>query len=229
MSTSQDKGVSSVLSLSRLSPRRSFLMECNVVELLDCVPSSGDNENSSNSHENVANHSVIEGEQSNKAMQLPDLTEVESEEMDLGYELPDHSCLQEDEIPKVGMRFAQLQLAHEFYVTYAKKVGFATKIRTTTCDKITKEPVNQAIHGNRNGFRGSRVKAPTRKNTILAAGCKARIYVKFDKEKQELVFFKVELRHPHPCSAKKAVHYNEYRELIMHAKCVIEDNDEAGI
>ncbi|XP_025647245.1 protein FAR1-RELATED SEQUENCE 8-like [Arachis hypogaea] len=128
-------------------------------------------------------------------MQLSDVTEVESEEMDLGYELPDHSCLQEDEIPRVGIRFVQLQLAHEFYVTYAKKVGFATKIRTTTCDKITKEPVNQAIHCNRKRFRRSRVKAPTWKNTISVTGCKARIYVKFDKEKQEWVFFKVELRH----------------------------------
>ncbi|XP_016168282.1 protein FAR1-RELATED SEQUENCE 2-like [Arachis ipaensis] len=58
-----------------------------------------------------------------------------------------------DEIPRVGIRFAQLQLAHEFYVTYAKKVGFANKIRTTTCDKITKKPVNQAIHCNWDGFR----------------------------------------------------------------------------
>ncbi|RYR27638.1 hypothetical protein Ahy_B01g051652 [Arachis hypogaea] len=184
-------------------------MECNVVEPLGCVPSSGGNENSSNPHENVVDHFVIEGEQSNK--------------------LPDHGCLQKDEIPRVGMRFVQLQLVHKFYVTYAKKVGFATKIRTTTCDKITKKPVNQAIHYNRDGFRGSRVKAPTRKNTISATGCKAMIYVKFDKEKQEWVFFKVELRHSHPCSAKKAVHYHKYRDLTMHAKCVIEDNDEAQI
>ncbi|RYR08007.1 hypothetical protein Ahy_B05g075530 [Arachis hypogaea] len=126
-------------------------------------------------------------------------------------DLPDHSCFRENKIPRVGIRFAQLQLAHEFYVSYAKKVGFATKIRTT-CDKIT-------------NFRGSRIKAPRRKNTILAAGCKARIYVKFDREKQEWVFFKVELKHLHPCSAKK----KKKRELTMHAKCVIEDNDEAGI
>ncbi|RYR05018.1 hypothetical protein Ahy_B06g084844 [Arachis hypogaea] len=33
----------------------------------------------------------------------------------------------------------------------------------------------------------------------------------------------------HPCSAKKSVHYHEYRELIMHTKCVIMDNDKAGI
>ncbi|XP_052117617.1 protein FAR1-RELATED SEQUENCE 8-like [Arachis duranensis] len=149
--------------------------------------------------------------------------------MDLGYELPDYGCLREDEIPRVGMQFAQLQLAHEFYVSYTKKIGFAIKIRTATCDKITKEAINQAIHYNQDGFRGSHVKAPTRKNTILAVGCKVRIYVKFDREKQEWIFFKVELRHSHPCSAKKAMHYHEYRELTMHAKCMIEDNDEVGI
>ncbi|RYR34452.1 hypothetical protein Ahy_A10g049353 isoform A [Arachis hypogaea] len=72
-------------------------------------------------------------------------------------------------------------MAHDFYVTCAKKVGFATKIRTTTYDNITNIPVNQAIHCNRDG-----------------------IYVKFDKDMQEWVLFKVELRHSHPCSTRKA-------------------------
>ncbi|RYQ83507.1 hypothetical protein Ahy_B10g102205 [Arachis hypogaea] len=141
----------------------------------------------------------------------------------------DHGFLQEDEIPRVGMRFDQLQMAQDFYVTYAKKAGFATKIRTTTFDKITKAPVNQAIHCNRDEIHESRVKAPMRKNTISAAGCKARIYVKFDKDVQDWVLFKVNLMHSHPCSPRKAVHYHEYRKLTMHAKCVIEDNDEAEI
>ncbi|RYQ98147.1 hypothetical protein Ahy_B08g094219 [Arachis hypogaea] len=229
MSTSQDEGVSSVLLPLRTSPSRSPLMECDMIDPLGCVLSTAGNENSSNLHENVADHFVVDGEQSNKAMQLSDVTEVGSEEMDLGYELPDHDCLQEDEIPRVEIRFAQLQMAHEFYVIYAKKVGFATKIRTTTCDKITKKHVNQAIHYNRDGFCGSRVKAPTQKSTISAARCKARIYVKFEKDIQEWILFKVELRHSHPYSARKAVHYHEYRELTMHAKCVIEDNDEAVI
>ncbi|RYR38449.1 hypothetical protein Ahy_A09g043490 isoform B [Arachis hypogaea] len=77
----------------------------------------------------------------------------------------------------------------------------------TTYDKITKELINQANHYNRDDFHGSRVKAPTWKNMISA----------------------VELRHSHPCSAKKAVQYNEYKELTMHVKCMIEDNDEVEI
>ncbi|RYR74615.1 hypothetical protein Ahy_A02g009344 [Arachis hypogaea] len=184
MSTSQDEGVSNVLPPSHTSPSRSFLMECDMVEPLGCVPSAVSNENSSNPHENVADHFVVNSEQSNMAMQLSDVTEVISEEMDLGYEM-----------------------AHEFNVTYAKKVGFATKIRTTTCNKNTKKPVNQAINCNRDGFCGSHVKAPTQKNTISAAGCKTRIYVKFDKDMQEWILFNVELRHSHPCSA---VHYHEH-------------------
>ncbi|RYR20578.1 hypothetical protein Ahy_B03g065754 [Arachis hypogaea] len=229
MSTSQVEGVLSVLALPPPSSRRSSLMECIVAEPMVCVPSPGGNEISSNPNENIDEPLIVDPVQMTKATQMLDVTDIGSDEMDICDELPNHGSLEEDEIPSVGMRFAKLQLAHDFYVSYAKKVRFATKIRTTTFDKITKEPVNQAIHCNRNRIHVSRVKAPTHKNPISAAGCKARIYVKFDKEKQEWLFFKIELRHTHPCSAKKAVHYREYRQLTMHAKCVIQNNDEAEI
>ncbi|XP_057756625.1 protein FAR1-RELATED SEQUENCE 2-like [Arachis stenosperma] len=60
-------------------------------------------------------------------------------------------------------------------------------------------------------------------------GCRARIYVKFDREKEDWVLLKVELKHSHPCSPKKMMNYHEYRELTMHTKYVIEDNDEVDI
>ncbi|XP_057759246.1 protein FAR1-RELATED SEQUENCE 8-like [Arachis stenosperma] len=186
---------------------RNSLMEVDIVEPLVCVASDV-LENLPYEQENLASDIAGHGHNSNKATQLSDVTDVGSEEMELSDELPNHGCLQEDEIPRVGMRFAQLQMAHDFYVTYAKKAGFATKIRTTTFDKITKAPINQAIHCNRDGIRESRVKAPMRKNTILADGCKARIYVKFDKDVQDWVLLKVDLTHSHPCSPKKAVHYH---------------------
>ncbi|RYR37116.1 hypothetical protein Ahy_A09g042047 [Arachis hypogaea] len=192
MSTLQVEGVSSVVALPAPSPHWSTLMECVVAEPVDCVPSLGGNEISSNPNENIVEPLVVDHVQMTKATQMLDVTDVGGDEMDIWDKLPNHGTLEEDEIPSVGMQFAKLQLAHDFYVSYAKKVGFATKIRTTTFDKITKEPVNQAIHCNRDRIRGSRVKAPTRKNPISAAGCKARIYVKFDKEKQEWLFFKVE-------------------------------------
>nr|XP_029145771.1 protein FAR-RED IMPAIRED RESPONSE 1-like [Arachis hypogaea] len=55
------------------------------------------------------------------------------------------------------------------------------------------------------------------------------MYVMLDREKNNRMVSKLELKHTHPCSAKQAVHYTEYRELIIHAKCVIKNNDEASI
>ncbi|RYR04609.1 hypothetical protein Ahy_B06g084382 [Arachis hypogaea] len=180
-------------------------MACKIVQSLCHVLSSIPDHNPSKLPEEAPEHCVTDGQQPNKAMPRLDVTEVGSEEMDIcyedmpllelsqvgseemdhGHQVLDHDGLREDEIPCVGMRFEQLQMAHEFYVTYTKKVGFSTKIRTTTCDMITNQPINQAIHCKRDGFHVSRVKASTRKNRISAAGCKARIYVKFDKETQD--------------------------------------------
>ncbi|QHO53748.1 Protein FAR1-RELATED SEQUENCE [Arachis hypogaea] len=146
--------------------------------------------------------------------------------------LPNHSGLGEEEIPAIGMRFDSLHLAHEFYASYAKKLGFVTKVRNTNFDKMrkdTKIPINQSLHCTREGYRESRVKAATRSNRITTTRCKARMYVMLDRENECWVVSRVELRHSHPCSADKAVHYHEYPELTMHAKCVITDNDEAGI
>ncbi|RYR26052.1 hypothetical protein Ahy_B02g060199 [Arachis hypogaea] len=130
------------------------------------------------------------------------------------------------------MSFGSLPLAQKFYANYAKKVGFVTKIRNTNFDKTRKEskiPVNQSIYYTREGYRESRVNAATRANRITATRCKARMYVVLDNENECWVVSRLELRHSHPCSAEKAVHYHEYRELTMHAKCVITDNDEAVI
>ncbi|XP_025661901.1 protein FAR1-RELATED SEQUENCE 5-like [Arachis hypogaea] len=176
-----------------------------------------------------ADSTKIQGRVVTTAIECTDINEFGSDDMDLVDELLDHSCLAEDVIPRVGMRFKHLKLAQDFYPTYAKKVGFISKIRNTNYDRMTKESINQSIHCNREGFRGSRVKTPTRKNTIAIVGCRARVYAKFDREKQDWVLLKVELRHSYPCSTKKAVHYHENRALTMHAKCIIEVNDEVDI
>ncbi|XP_015959580.1 protein FAR1-RELATED SEQUENCE 5-like [Arachis duranensis] len=55
------------------------------------------------------------------------------------------------------------------------------------------------------------------------------MYVMFDRQKVKWMVSKLELKHTHPCFAKQSVHYHEYREPTMHAKCVIEDNDEVDI
>ncbi|RYQ83294.1 hypothetical protein Ahy_B10g101951 [Arachis hypogaea] len=219
MSTSQVEGVSSVLALPPPSPRQSSLMECIVAEPVVCFPSPGGNEISLNPNENIDKPLVVDPVQITKATQMLDVTDIGSDEMDTCDELPDHGSLEEDEIPSVEMRFAKLQLAHDFYVSYTKKVGFATKIMTTTFDKITKEFVNQAIHCNRDRIRGSRVKAPTRKNPILAIGCKARIYVKFDKEKQDWLFFK----HGLPFASFVGVNHHGKSTLLG---CALLENEE---
>ncbi|XP_057745693.1 protein FAR1-RELATED SEQUENCE 6-like [Arachis stenosperma] len=158
--------------------------------------------------------------------------EVLDDAMAVIHELPDHTGIPLDEIPYVGLRFVSLQQAQEFYTNYAKKVGFVTRIRNTNFDKTrndSKIPVNQSLHCSREGYRESRVKAATRVKRITTAGCKARMYVMLDRQKDNWMVSKLELKHTHPCSAKQAVHYTKYRELTMHAKCVIQNNDEAGI
>ncbi|XP_016164230.1 protein FAR1-RELATED SEQUENCE 5-like [Arachis ipaensis] len=146
--------------------------------------------------------------------------------------VPDHTEIPMEEIPYVGLRFNSLQRAQEFYSNYAKKVGFVTRIRNTNFDKTRKElkvPINQSIHCSREGYRESRVKAAIRVKRITTAGCKARMYVMLDRHNDNWLVTKLELKHTHACSAEQAVHYSEYRELTMHAKCVIQNNDEAGI
>ncbi|RYR29249.1 hypothetical protein Ahy_B01g053604 [Arachis hypogaea] len=147
-------------------------------------------------------------------------------------QFPDHTGISIEEIPYVGLRFDSLQRAQEFYCNYAKKVGFVTGIRNTNFDKTRKElkvHINQSIHYNREGYQESRVKAATRVKRITTAGCKARMYVMLDRQNDNWMVSKLELKHTHTYSAKQVVHYSEYRELTMHAKCVIQNNDEAGI
>ncbi|XP_016163445.1 protein FAR1-RELATED SEQUENCE 5-like [Arachis ipaensis] len=146
--------------------------------------------------------------------------------------VPDHTGIPMEEISYVGLRFNSLQRAQEFYSNYAKKVGFVTRIRNTNFDKTRKElkvPINQSIHCNREGYRESRVKAAMRVKRITTVGCKARMYVMLDRHNDNWLVTKLELKYTHACSAEQAVHYSEYRKLTMHAKCVIQNNDEAGI
>ncbi|XP_057755753.1 protein FAR-RED IMPAIRED RESPONSE 1-like [Arachis stenosperma] len=164
--------------------------------------------------------------------EIIDIVVTRKDELNYGHELPDHSGVGEEKIPVIGMSFGSLPLAQQFYANYAKKVGFVTKIRNTNFDKTRKKskiPVNQSIYCTREGYREFRVNAATRANRITVTRCRARMYVVLDKEKESWVVSRLELRHSHPCSAKKAVYYHEYRKLTIHAKCVITDNDKAGI
>ncbi|RYR53731.1 hypothetical protein Ahy_A06g028955 [Arachis hypogaea] len=184
-------------------------MESNWVEPVYHVPSSFTDDNFTHSINNLLNPCDVEDEQSNKVSNK------------------DHSFLGKDEILRVGMQFEHLKLAQKFYARYAKKVNFVSKIQTTIFDKMAKEPINQAIHCNREGFCRSHVKAPKRKNTVVAVQSKDICKVWQREARLDLVEGWVETITP--LFNQKVVHYHEYRELTMHAKCVIDDNDEAGI
>ncbi|RYR58925.1 hypothetical protein Ahy_A05g024785 isoform B [Arachis hypogaea] len=125
--------------------------------------------------------------------------EVVDDVMAMNHKLPDHTGIPLDEIPYVGLRFVSLQRAQEFYTNYAKKVGFVTRIRNTNFDKTRNV---SKIH--------SRVKAVTRVKRITTSGSKARMYVMLDRQKDNWMVSKLELKHTHPCSAKQTVHYTEY-------------------
>ncbi|XP_057746648.1 protein FAR1-RELATED SEQUENCE 6-like [Arachis stenosperma] len=169
-----------------------------------------------------SNNTLTNSTQGDKELSAGEVV-IQEQEGSKGDEVSDVIVMSKDE----------LELRHKkFYANYAKKVGFVTKVRNMNFDKIQKEskiPINQSLYCTREGYRESRVKAVTRANRITTTRCKARMYVMLDKEKECWIVSRLELRHSHSCSTKKAVHYHEYRELTIHAKCVITDNNEAGI
>ncbi|XP_057761042.1 protein FAR1-RELATED SEQUENCE 5-like [Arachis stenosperma] len=181
---------------------------------------------------NVPSLSEDDTQHVDKGKEFVNVIQLEDDAMAVNHELLDHTGIPIEKISYVGLRFVFLQRAQEFYSNYAKKVDFVTRIRNTNFDKIRKEskiPINQSIHCSREGYRESWVKATTRVKRITTVGCKARMYTMLDRQKDNWMVSKLELKHTHPCSAKQAVHYTEYRELTMHAKCEIQNNDEAGI
>ncbi|XP_025703223.1 protein FAR1-RELATED SEQUENCE 5-like [Arachis hypogaea] len=181
---------------------------------------------------NVLSLSEDDTQHVDKGKEFVNVIQLEDDAMAVNHELLDHTGIPIEKISYVGLRFVFLQRAQEFYSNYAKKVDFVTRIRNTNFDKTRKEskiPINQSIHCSREGYQESRVKAATRVKRITTAGCKARMHTMLDRQKDNWMVSKLELKHTHPCSAKQAVHYTEYRELIMHAKCEIQNNDEAGI
>ncbi|XP_020985817.1 protein FAR1-RELATED SEQUENCE 5-like [Arachis duranensis] len=169
---------------------------------------------------------LLVGERSINVVQLED------DVMAVNHELSDHTEIPIEEILYVGLRVVSLQRAQEFYSNYVEKVSFVTRIRNTNFDKTRKEskiPINQLLHCSHEGYRESRVKVATRIKRIITARCKARMYMILDRKKDNWMVSKLKLKNTYPCSAKQAVHYTEYRKLTMHAKCVIQNNDEAGI
>ncbi|RYR52432.1 hypothetical protein Ahy_A06g027352 [Arachis hypogaea] len=133
--------------------------------------------------------------------------------------------------PEVGMCFGTLEDARAYYYRYAARTGFVVKIRTTGWETINDQRVvvNQALHCNRDGYRTSRVKAPQRRKTVASTNCKARCYLALDKMTGQWRISRVEVSHSHPLNPKLSGMFSANRQLSMHVKDLIQQNDQAGI
>ncbi|XP_020981458.1 protein FAR1-RELATED SEQUENCE 5-like [Arachis duranensis] len=133
--------------------------------------------------------------------------------------------------PEEGMCFGTLEDARAYYYRYAARTGFVVKIRTTGWETINDQRVvvNQALHWNRDGYRTSRVKAPQRRKTVASTNCKARCYLALYKMTGQWRISRVEVSHSHPLNPKLSRMFSTNRQLSMHVKDLIQQNDQAGI
>ncbi|RYR31282.1 hypothetical protein Ahy_B01g056082 [Arachis hypogaea] len=143
-----------------------------------------------------------------------------------------NQAIGEEEIdPEEGMCFGTLEDARAYYYRYAARTGFVVKIRTTGWETRNDQRVvvNQALHCNRDGYRTFLVKAPKRRKTVASTNCKARCYLALDKMTGQWRISRVELSHSHPLNPKLSVMFSTNRQLSMHVKDLIQQNDQACI
>ncbi|RYQ94713.1 hypothetical protein Ahy_B08g089649 [Arachis hypogaea] len=108
---------------------------------------------------------------------------------------------------------------------------FFIKIRTTGWETRNSQwvIVNQTLHYNRDGYHTSHVKAPKRRKTVASTNCKARCYLALDKMTGQWRISRVEVSHSHPLNPKLSGMFSANRQLSMHVKDLIQQNDQAGI
>ncbi|XP_025625519.1 protein FAR1-RELATED SEQUENCE 5-like [Arachis hypogaea] len=143
-----------------------------------------------------------------------------------------NQAIGEEELdPKEGMCFGTLEDARTYYYRYAARTGFVVKIRTTSWETRSDQRmvVNQTLHCNRDGYRTSRVKARKRRKTVASTNCKARCYLALDKMTGQWRISRVELSHSHPLNPKLSGMFSANRQLSMHVKDLIQQNNQAGI
>ncbi|MED6206462.1 hypothetical protein PIB30_026930 [Stylosanthes scabra] len=139
---------------------------------LNSIPSCSEIEEEFNHVPNSPNADVISHEISDNLDVHNDHNEVTNPSFDA---LESYPC--------EGMCFGTLEEARKFYFRFASNSGFVAKTRTTNWRTIDGQRVivSQLFHCNKDGNRGSRVKAPKRRKTLSSADCKARCYVVLDK------------------------------------------------
>ncbi|KAF6172904.1 hypothetical protein GIB67_035458, partial [Kingdonia uniflora] len=98
-------------------------------------------------------------------------------------------------VPKVGMEFESEKEAHVFYDRYAKRLGFATKIKSSYINRNTKEMHHVHFACTKEGFKNTKETA-LYKREDTRVGCKARMRVKLTNSKKWAVS-EVILEHNH--------------------------------
>ncbi|MED6182500.1 hypothetical protein PIB30_028993 [Stylosanthes scabra] len=134
-------------------------------------------------------------------------------------------CDDKEYVSKVGMTFKSCIEANEFYKEYAKRAGFASKIRNSQRNKETGGIKNQLFTCKRDGKRKSDIPEAEKTNPMSPA----RMFVHIDKLTQRYVISKVVLEHSHSCFADLAGMLPQHRELSMYVRHVIVNNDQTGI
>ncbi|KAL6556352.1 hypothetical protein OROGR_005640 [Orobanche gracilis] len=141
-----------------------------------------------------------------------------------------HSRIAEELIPKVDMQFKSLNEAHEFYLAYAKAVGFGVRIWRSHKDKVTGVMLDQtyccAREGERKGdFHGARKfhRAQTRCN------CGAEMKVSC-RQKSYYYVVRFVAQHNHVCATPSKTHiFRSHRKMTDAQKAGVDIAISSGI
>ncbi|RYR09817.1 hypothetical protein Ahy_B05g078234 [Arachis hypogaea] len=85
----------------------------------------------------------------------------------------------------------------------------------------------RAFHCNKDGYHTSRVKAPKRRKIVASINYKACCYVALDKMIGQWRISRVKVSHLHPLNLKLSGMFSANRQLSMHVKDLIQQNNQA--
>ncbi|RYR33964.1 hypothetical protein Ahy_A10g048661 [Arachis hypogaea] len=133
--------------------------------------------------------------------------------------------------PEEEMCFGTLEDVRPYYYRYAVRTGFVVKIRTTGWETKNgqKVVVNQALYCNRDGYCIFHIKAPKRRKIVPLTNCKACCYLALDKMTGQWNISRVEVSHSHLLTPKLSGIFLANRQLSMHVKDLIQQNNQASI
>ncbi|MED6194927.1 hypothetical protein PIB30_033148 [Stylosanthes scabra] len=143
--------------------------------------------------------------------QMEDLNSIH-EEPQLKEQMEDLNSIHEE--PQLKEQMEDMNSIHEEpqleeQMEYAKRAGFASRIRNSQRNKETGAIKNQLFTCNRDG--SSDIPVAEKTNPMSPAHCPARVFVHIDKKTQCYIISKVVLEHSHPCFA-------DHAEMLPHTE-----------